>query len=433
MSEIDDIMKKVLGDHAPLKVTGPPKPLKGPTFEETVVDEYAPIPEAVIEELTAEAPETLEAPEPPPGEEPLPIAVSAVPTAVLSPTASLEDEFEDDDEEPVPSSKTPKAGVIKTPREKKEKPALVPVPIFTAVEIGESFDLRALAMLASMSTSRWNAKTKDRTVAKEAEQAQDARVGAFEAYKRLLIGNDAPLKKVTAALDGARSKHYAMTLPWTTVGVGDESKRTGARLLPNTLWFDYVKAMAMYKGQMDKALDAFVPLYPGMIEKAKESLGKRFDITEFPSPAEIRAKFDLSFHFDPVPKGADFEGSQLKQDQIDRLALALQDKTETMLKNAMEDVWARLHGIMVRMEDRLKDPENIFHTSMIDGVRDLASLMGHLNVTKDQRITDLKDYIDSKIVPYDADELREKALIRAKVHAAVVHVLAEMDTKGANP
>lgn len=412
--DISALIKNVLGN-VPVVRTGPPKPMGTPVLPEPEVES-----EVTAEVMAVAEPEPLPIHDPA-GPIPIPPAPPKAPGALV--VTSLEDDYVEDTTAAVADVKPRRKGVTKTVR---EKPVVLSLPTFTPSEVTATLDLRSFATLASMSTSRWNAKTKDRTIAKEAETANGAQVGAFEAYKKLLAGNEGPLKKITAALDGARTKHYAMTLPWTTVGVGDEAKRTGARLLPNTLWMEYVKVMALYKGQMEKALDEFEPLYPDLIEKAKTSLGKRFDITEFPTPAEIRNKFDLSFSFDPVPQGTDFRGSGLLPDQIDRLSQALQEKTELMLENAMKDVWARLRNIMTRMDDRLSDPENVFHASMIDGVRELVGLMGHLNVTNDRRINELREYIDENIAPFDAEELRNKAVLRAQVHAAVVNVLNKM-------
>ncbi|NJN35828.1 MAG: hypothetical protein HC794_00755 [Nitrospiraceae bacterium] len=120
------------------------------------------------------------------------------------------------------------------------------------------------------------------------------------------------------AIDAARGKHYEMTVPWTTTGMEDVGRRTGARLLPNSMFFEYIEVMATARKEMMDALDEFVPKYPQLIEQARKQLGKRFDIREYPNSESIRSHFDLSFDVQPVPTGTDFKG--LPKQQLDALA-----------------------------------------------------------------------------------------------------------------
>lgn len=289
----------------------------------------------------------------------------------------------------------------------------IPMPTFTDDEIAESIDIRNFATLVTLNTARWHAKVKDRKAAKDAAEASGADAAAFEARKRLLVGADEKLKRIHKAIDVARTKHYEMTLPWSTVGIGDIGKRTGGRLLPNTLFMEYTTAMAHCKADMDQALADFIPDYPRLVAIAEQRLGTSFNPSEYPNPASIAAHFDLSFDFHPIPDGGDFKG--LQDAQISKLADALERKSRVCLENAMQDAWSRLHETVKHAWEKLADPKAMFHYTMTDKLREQAKLMKHLNVTNDPRIEEVRNMVEKKLTKWDAKDIRKDEDLRKRL------------------
>jgi len=289
----------------------------------------------------------------------------------------------------------------------------VALPTFATDDIAKTLDIRNFATLVTLNTKRWHAKVKDRQASKDAASASDANADAFETRKHLLSGADEKLKKIHREIDSARAEFYEMTLPWTTTGLDDQGRRTGARMLPNTSFFDFIGRLGKRKASMNEALDEFVPEYPKLIELARKNLGKRFMITEYPNVDSIRGHFDLSFDFQPVPASSDFKG--LPAQQCQALADALQDKTKKMLENAMQDLWVRAHEAVGRMAERLSNPDNQFHYTLVDNVRSVAHQLKHLNVTNDQRVEEIRAYITQHLCVHDTEALRNTPGIRAQV------------------
>ena len=112
----------------------------------------------------------------------------------------------------------------------------LPLPTFTSDDIAESIDIRNFATLVTLNTARWQGKVNDRKAAKDAADAAGASANAFEVKKKLLADCDKELKEVYKEIDAARTEHYRLTLPWSTIGVNEIGKRTGGRLMPNTLF-----------------------------------------------------------------------------------------------------------------------------------------------------------------------------------------------------
>lgn len=304
--------------------------------------------------------------------------------------------------------------------------ALPPVelPTFTTDEIAETLDLRNFATLVTLNTRRWHAKVKDRKASQDIADANDADVTAFETRKHLLAGADTKLKRIHKAIDSARADFYAMTAPWTTTGLDDTGRRSGARMMPNTAFFDCISKLGARKAEMKAAVDDFVPAYPQLIEEAKKKLGRRFDITDYPNADSIEAHFDISFDFHPIPVGADFKG--LPDAQCQALSDALKAKTKKMLENAMQDLWVRIHENVGRMAERLSHPDKLFHYTLVDNVRSVAHQLKHLNVTNDARIEELRQYIDKHLCQHDVEELRTKPALRTEVGAHAAEVLNMM-------
>jgi hypothetical protein len=277
----------------------------------------------------------------------------------------------------------------------------------------------------TLNTARWHAKVRDRQASKDAATMGEADEHAFETRKRLLVGADEKLKAIHKAIDEARGAHYRLTLPWTTTSMEDIGRRTGGRLLPNTLFVEYTQVMAGHKQAMQAALGAFIPDYPALIAVAQKKLGKRFDAREYPNPSSIASHFDLSFDFQPIPQVDDFKG--LPQVQLDALAAKINDNTRKQAENAMQDVWKRLHDAVGRMAERLSSPDKLFHNTLVENVRDVARLMAHLNVTQDAKIEALRKKVEKHLTKHDAKHLREHPTVRTQVGAMAVSILQEMN------
>lgn len=298
------------------------------------------------------------------------------------------------------------------------------MPEFTTDEIAEQLDIRNYATMAKLRVRKWHARVKDKRVARDTAHAEDASEGAFSVYKRLLAGAEDKLKAVHSAIDAARMRHYEMTLPWSTTGLDESGRRDGPRLLPNTLFMEYVATMSDAQRLTQESLDEFVGVYPTLIEAARRHLGKSFDATQYPPESHIRDHFALEYDFQPIPTGVDFKG--LPQQQITRLAEHMNRNTRKCLENAMRDVWARLHEVVTNMAERLKDPQQKFHDTLVTNVRETVAMAKHLNPTGDSRMSTVIKTMEDELCVEDAKTLRENLRVRERVAGSAIDVLASM-------
>lgn len=289
----------------------------------------------------------------------------------------------------------------------------IKLPQFTTDDLMQELDIRNFGTLVSLTTMRWHAKVKDRSAAVNAAHATGADKDAYEARKRLLVGADTKLKAVHAAIDAARTEHYRMTLPWSTVGVNDHGKRSGPRLLPNTLFFEYTKMMAKFNQDMLTALNDFVAAYPSLIALAQQKLGSAFDYSEYPKPSQIRNYFGMDFEFAPIPVGQDFGNVQLQQ--AEKLAAAVNRRTRQSLENAMQDAWKRLLDDLNHAYKCFGNPDSKFHYTLVDKLKEHVNTLSHLNVTSDPRLENIRAKIEKNLARYDIKDIREDDALRARL------------------
>lgn len=300
-----------------------------------------------------------------------------------------------------------------------------PIPTFTDDDLMESIDIRNFGTLVSLTNRRWHAKIKDRKAAKDAAKASNADGEAYEARKRLLVGADEKLKAVHKCIDAARSDHYGMTLPWSTVGINDHGKRSGPRLLPNTRFFEYVEAMGKHKAEMESALADFVTAYPTLIAIAQQKLGSAFNQSEYPRPESIEDHFTLEFDFDPIPTGGDYQG--LQDAQVEKLAEALKRKTQTKLENALADMWNRVYDDVKHAAAVLGNPDAMFHYTLFDKLKDHAASLKHLNMINDPRIEDVRLEIEQNLTKWDAKDVRDDDALRKRLGESAKAIQGKME------
>lgn len=305
-----------------------------------------------------------------------------------------------------------------------EEVARISFPKFEVKDFAAAADMRNFATLVTLNTSRWHAKVKDKKASESAARANDADPKAFETRKHLLGGANDKLKAVHRAIDEARAAHYEMTVPFTTTSIDDTGRRTGGRLLPNTLFDEYITIMARHQKAMKDALNEFIPEYPQMIEEAKSKLGNRFDPAEYPNADSIRHRFDLSFDFAPIPAGDDFKG--LAATQLNALARKLNESLEQKVEYAMQDLWCRMHDVVSKMAERLSSPDKTFHNTLVQNVRDVARLAGHLNVIGDGKVEEIRKLMEEHLCQHEPKDLREKPLLRQQVAAHACDILERM-------
>lgn len=271
--------------------------------------------------------------------------------------------------------------------------------------------VRESAMLADITISMWEGKRVDKNLMDSVKNQHGASGDVGTVNKKLLAGVEQKLKDVRSAFTTARSLHYAHTLPW--VSDPHAERQRGPRLLPHLLFQKYLDALSRQKRVAMQLLDEFIADYPVLIAQAKANLGGMANDDDYPTEAELRSKFRISFDWEPIPSGASFKG--LPDHTIERLAKALHAKQERMIQAATKAMWDDVKDRVGHLLGRLADPEARFKSSTIENVKELVTLLPGFNLTGDAAVQEIIEDINQMLDGVDAKELRDNLTTRSDV------------------
>jgi hypothetical protein len=171
---------------------------------------------------------------------------------------------------------TPKKRKKKKKEKKKGKQQFAPasdidrhLKQYSADDVRDMTSLHKSMTKVTLSTSRWTAKIKDPRIAKAAADAGHANAESFDGRKSLVAGAEQEVKKINSLIDKAKTSHYRLTLPWSTVSGKEDGRRQGPRVMPNLRYFEYVEEMAKHASAVKEAIDEFAPKYEQIKEIAR--------------------------------------------------------------------------------------------------------------------------------------------------------------------
>ena len=282
------------------------------------------------------------------------------------------------------------------------------------------------SMLIDLNISTWTGRKLDKRVSEEIDHAKGTKVKAGNYNKQLLAGAD-KLAEVQKIVSQIRTWHYEQTLPWSD---------GGSRLLPMKNFFDYKNTLASLEQEFEGAVRDFLKEYPQLVSNSAFALGALFDRDEYPDVGDIEHKFKFRYAFMPLPEAGDFRvdcGDSVKQE----LEAQYKEFYDNKLKEAMTDMWDRLHETLTHMSDKLANSEQprklkngeevhtkIFRDSMVENAVELCGLLTKLNVSNDTQLELARQKLEKAIHGVDAKTLRDSDEVRLSVKKQVDDILS---------
>jgi hypothetical protein len=274
------------------------------------------------------------------------------------------------------------------------------------------------AVLVSVNISAWSARKLDRRITAETNRKYHATEDAGRYNKRLLAGEH--LAELTALVSKARHLHYRMTRPWAD---------DGPRILANMLYTKFSDEFRVLKREFNDAADRFAKAYPSFVEDRKRALNGMFNAADYPSPKDIRSKFNLDLTVLPFPDAEDFR-ADLDDDTIADLKRDLQETSQQVAQKAMACTAQQIIETVGHMASKLKEyktgepGEHLFRDSLVTNVRELAELLPAFNLTDDPRLTKITNRITKELCAEDAAILRANDDVRKSVQQSADEIVA---------
>ncbi len=273
--------------------------------------------------------------------------------------------------------------------------------------------LQEKAMLANLTVRMWSARKRDRKVGQEVEQAHQAKNAGN--FNKLLIDKDA-LKAIVAANTTLRDTHYKLTLPW-----GDN----GDRLLPATMYFEYMKQMRDLIDVFNTSVKDFCKLYPQYRQEARSRLGTMYDPQDYPDASYLSSKFESRISILPIPEAADFR-VDLGKDEVDEIRKDIEKQFAVQQEEAIKDLWSRLRDVTERIFERLHNPDAVFRDSLIENAQFACSMASKLNFTENADLETTYKDIQHRLCTVAPQRLRDDKELRRRVAEAAADILKKL-------
>ena len=260
-------------------------------------------------------------------------------------------------------------------------------------------------MLVTLSVRLWNARKYDRKVSNEVAEKHNA-AETVGRYNKNLLPVEAPsYKAIQATITKIRHFHYDQTLPWT-----DE----GSRILTAENYFNYTEGMRKLRIEFETNVSIFLPEYSSLKETAKAASGSLYKEADYPDEGCLKEKFGFSMKVLPLPDAGDFR-VDLSAGDVTQIRKQIEHDTAQGIQDAVNDLYLRLQKSVSHMVERLSDKDAKFKNTLVSNLQDLCDLVPRLNLTDDYKLDQIRRGIESDLLAYEADDLRDNKKLRKQI------------------
>jgi hypothetical protein len=278
------------------------------------------------------------------------------------------------------------------------------------------------AVLVSLNISTWAGRKFDREVTDDTNRRRGATDDAGR-YNKLLIGAE-HLKAIQSVVGEAREKFYKYTRPWSD-GVG---------ILPNVSYAKFSAEFRQLKQRFNEAADDFARGFSGYVKEREKALNGLFNADDYPSPDEIRSKFNLDTKFSNVPDAGDFRSDVLDADTVNDIRSEIAAGERKAEHEVMEHTYRQIAEVVGAMAKKLdeygvdtgKTKRSYFKDSLVGNIRELTELLPTFNLTGDPKLAELTSRLQSELCVEDPKTLRDNDDVRVAVQKSAEEILADV-------
>ena len=270
------------------------------------------------------------------------------------------------------------------------------------------------AMLVQLSVGGWTGRKQDKRVTAETVTAKNAAADAGNWMTRIVP--PATLAAIKSIENAARNYVYEVTLPWAN---------NGPRILPSALFMEFTAKLRDFEFQFRQQVEAFLTVYPQIVEEAQTRLGDLYDGSKFPTVGKLRDAFSFSLAITPLPDAKDFR-VDLSDEIVAEVQANIQQQASSALQNAMQEVWQRLYDAVEHIASKLADAKGKFKDSLIGNLVELLEILPALNITNDPALDRLRREAAQKLGNQDPQTLRDNPAVRADAANAAADILKQM-------
>lgn len=270
-------------------------------------------------------------------------------------------------------------------------------------------------MLVRLAHGRWYGQAADEQVVSDLREKAKATgdVGVFT--KRLMERQH--LAAINAVVNDARRYHKAMTLPWAEP----------FRILSADLFMDYRATMAEYESKFEKAVREFLQKFDDLKKQEEKRLGKLYRDSDYPQHDALKARFYVRVRFEAIPDADDFR-VRLGGDDIKAVRDQINAEVSANLHEATVEIWKRLHELVKKLRDTLKDSDAGVRGALFSNLKDIVAVMPKLNLTGDKKLEALTARVAKELLAEDVGAVKDDDKLRADIGKKADDILSAMES-----
>ena len=258
--------------------------------------------------------------------------------------------------------------------------------------------MKERGMLVRLRVHRWPATASSTQVSEEVAAKHGADETRAGRYIKYLLDSKA-LKEVDQVAVVARHYHKNVTCPWSD---------TFGRLLPVSLYKDYVKQMDEYVERYQKEVKKLAANYSKLVSASKQRLGTMFVETEYLAESEVVEKFDMTYEFWPVPDSSHV-AAQLSEEEQEVVRKGIETEMDKRVRNTVLNLYERVDKALTALVERLDgDDPKVFRDTLVTNIREVVAVIPDLNFTGDRHLSEAAERMDKVLEGIEPDNLRAK-------------------------
>lgn len=237
---------------------------------------------------------------------------------------------------------------------------------------------------------------------------------------KLFTDRDNPVNLALRMTRELYTYHRTHTLPW---------EDGGARLLPNTQYFNYTQEIARRRGELDKWVKDHINNYDSyVLSDIAHRAGQnkpRVKVEDYPSADRLKTALNPVILFDPLPN-ADHFLFDLNAEDKENFESALADRFKDAQNDAIRRIVEPLTKLIQKLEVYSGNAEERFHTSLVTNVIDGAQQTKDLLIDGDAEFLDKVQQVQSFANSLSVDSLKENPTYRDKAKDELLKVQKAM-------
>jgi hypothetical protein len=283
--------------------------------------------------------------------------------------------------------------------------------------------IKSASMLVEYNASVWTGRKQDKNASTELELVKKTDPNVASVHKKLL-GNCPELRAIQQFVGNARNQHYAMTLPWSDMGM---------RLLPTATFFRYKQHMTNLEQEFHNLVNTFFDIYEDAVVNAQTLLGDLYHPDNYPPAHVLQSKFSWRMSFVPLPTSGDFR-VDMSNEQEKALREDYDKHYNSMFGKAIDNMMQKLVVYLKNVSERLDysndEDKKVFRDTLTTNVTGMLEDLLVPMSNQDARLQALTRQLSDTFQGISPDALREDDRLRQNTKQSVDDAINSIKSLG---